>query len=73
MSDDLRAEMDKLATSLAKTAGEAATDFKDRIDAFKALTAYAAFRMKHPDDPTDGDEDFDFTKDIHSNGSDLRS
>ena len=69
MTDDLRAEMDKLATSLAKTAGDAATDIKDRIDAFKALTTYAVFRTKHPDGPDDDDDAFDFTKDIHGNGT----
>lgn len=69
MTDDLCAEMDKLATSLAKDAGNADTDFKDRIDAFKALTAYAAFRLKHPDSPGDDDNDFNFEQDIHANGS----
>lgn len=73
MTDDLCAEMDKLATSLAKDAGLTTTDFKDRIDAFKALTAYAAFRMKHPDGPDDDDDTFDFTKDIHGNGSTVPS
>lgn len=73
MTDDLRDEMDKLATSLAKDAGLPETDFKDRIDAFKALTTYAAFRMKHPDDPSDDADDFDFTKDIHGNDSTIPS
>lgn len=71
--DDLRKEMDKLATSLAKDAGLPETDFKDRIDAFKALTAYAAFRMKHPDNNSDDADEFNFEQEIHGNGSTVPS
>lgn len=73
MNDDLRCEMDKLATALAKAAGADATDMKDRIDAFKALTTWAALRLKHPDGPDDDEDAFDFTKDIHGNGSTVPS
>ena len=73
MTDDLREEMDKLATSLAKAAGADATDMKDRIDAFKALTTYAAFRAKHPDDNSDDDDAFNFEQEIHGNGKSVPS
>lgn len=72
MTDDLCAEMDKLATKLAKDASDA-TDLKDRVDAFKALTTYLAFRMKHPDDPSDEENNFNFEQGVHGNGTTVPS
>lgn len=72
-TDDFRTTMDELAAALAKTAGDVDKDFKDRIDAFKALTAYAAFRMKHPNGPDDDADTFNFEQEIHGNGSKIPS
>ncbi len=65
--DETRQSLDKLAKSISETAQQDATDFKDRLDAFKFLTAYYALLMKHAgkgggDDDDDG---FDFTKSLN--------
>lgn len=38
--DGLKAELDKLALSIASTMNEPGTPLQDRLDAFKVLTAY---------------------------------
>jgi hypothetical protein len=63
-------EMDKLAASIAKEAGNDAKAFGDKIDAFKALMPYYALQIKHGggDDPESDDQpNFDdFTNKIHA-------
>jgi hypothetical protein len=72
---DFTDEMDKLAAQLAKDANLTEKAFGDRLDAFKALMPYYAFKIKNKgkDDSDDDLPNFDnFTRDIqeHGNGSD---
>lgn len=59
---DFDAELAKLAKSIVQKAVLDATPFDERVDAFKALTAYYALRLKHKtgdDDEPDGGFSFD--------------
>lgn len=78
MSDDFDAELEKVAISIANKAVEADTSFSERLDAFKALTAYYGHRLKRKDkDLSDEDDEpgiGDMARDIaeasqeHGNG-----
>ena len=66
---DFTDEMDSLAASIAREAGQDAKAFGDRIDAFKALMPYYALQMKNraKDAEDDGLPDFDsFASSIHA-------
>ena len=55
MTDDFDAELEKAAISIAKKAVEGDTPFSERLDAFKALTAYYGHRLKRKEPPADED------------------
>lgn len=58
---DIDEVLDEFAHDVAKTAKLAATPFEEKLDAFKALTAYAALRFKMHQKNADLDEDGETT------------
>lgn len=59
---DFDAELAKLAKSIVQKAVLDTTPFDESVDAFKALTAYYALRLKHKtadDEDSDGGFSFD--------------
>ena len=54
---DINDVLDEFAHDVAKTAKHADTPFEEKLDAFKALTAYAALRLKMRLKGEDPDED----------------
>ncbi len=54
---DINEVLDAVAHDMAKTAQLSATPFEQKLDAFKALTAYAALRFKTRQKGDDLDED----------------
>ena len=74
---DFTDEMDSLAASIAREAGQDAKAFGDRIDAFKALMPYYAIQMKnrgevieHDDLPNFDNFSASILKTEHDDGSD---
>ena len=65
--DETRQSLDQLAKAISDKAQEDATEFKDKLDAFKFLTAYYALLLKHVGKGGDFDEDdsFDFSKSLN--------
>jgi hypothetical protein len=62
-SRDINEVLDEFAHDVAKTAQLQATPFEEKLDAFKALTAYAALRFKMALKGADPDEDGETTMD----------
>ena len=60
---DINEVLDEFAHDVAKTAKAAATPFEEKLDAFKALTAYAALRHKMRQKGDDLDQDGEETMD----------
>lgn len=59
----LKTDLDKLAASITTAATDKDTPFAERLDAFKALTAYYALLEKHKaknEDDSDGPSFLDF-------------
>lgn len=57
---DFDEELAKLAKSIVQKAGLDATPLDERVDAFKALTAYYALRLKHKDGDDEETAGFSF-------------
>lgn len=58
---DINEVLDEFAHDVAKTAKEKNTPFEEKLDAFKALTAYAALRHKMCQKGDSPDEDGETT------------
>lgn len=64
---DFDEELAKLAKSIVQKATLDATPFDESVDAFKALTAYYALRLKHKQgDTDDGEGGFSFDTPIEA-------
>ena len=69
---NLKAEMDKFAAVLIKKASEDNTPLVERIDAFKAVTAYYAAQQKNRKGQSDEEPDpsgFTFADEVVHGGS----
>jgi len=69
---DFDAELAKLAKAIVQKATQENTPFEESVDAFKALTAYYALRLKHKPDEDEPDDGFSFASsrpgEEHENG-----
>lgn len=76
MTDDIKDKLDALASSIATSASmDGVLPFPDKLDAFKALTAYylgvtkVSKKKNDEDDPTEKGETFDgFRKSVEASG-----